>query len=44
MSAILKMTTNEWKNDYVSVLGREFQAHVEMIFEKFVIETAIYNK
>ena len=41
MCAILKMTTNEWKDDNVSVLGRELQAHMEVVFEKFVIETEI---
>ena len=41
MRAILEMAANERKNDYVSVLCRELQAHVEVVFEKFVIKTEI---
>ena len=39
MRAILEMAANERENDYVSVLCRELQAHVEVVFEKFVVET-----
>lgn len=38
MRAVLKVATNERENDYVSILGRKFQAHVEMVFEELVVK------
>lgn len=39
MGAVLKMATNQREDDNVTILCRKFQAHVEMILEKFIVKT-----
>lgn len=44
MGTILKVTANQGKYNDVAVLCWEFQAHVEVVFKQFVIETMIADK
>ena len=39
MGAILEVTTNKREDYNETVLGRKFQAHVEVVLKEFVIET-----
>lgn len=44
MRTILKMTANQGEYNYVAVLCWKLQAHVEVVFKQFVIETTKKNK
>lgn len=44
MRTILKMTANQGEYNYVAVLCWELQAHVEVVFKQFVIETTKKNQ
>ena len=34
-----KVSTNEWKTNYESILGWKFQTHLEMVLKKACVET-----
>lgn len=44
MGAALKVPANQWKCHYEPVLGRELQAHVELVFKYFAIEAVEKSK
>ena len=39
VGAALEVAANQWECNYVAVLSRKFQAHVELIFKYFAVET-----